>query len=289
MLLSNKLNASLRRLSNFALRVQHEAILNRGAPTSYEGDIAAQLMRASKAVLAEAVDPGSGLIDYASLKQSDTYQDFRDLALSLKHFPVDKLGEGPAYLAFWINIYNALIIDAIIQYEIRGSMMRKPGVFLEAAYMIDGSRFSADDIEHGILRRNRPNPVLPIRPFTSNDPRARYMVKQFDPRIHFALVCGARSCPPIAYYSPERLAIQLDQAAGGFINGDSVKWDSQGNTLWLSKIFAWYLDDFGGKQGTLDFIKGHTRDEEIRALPAAADLNLRYLPYDWSINQSVGT
>jgi hypothetical protein len=48
--------------------VGRDTILNTGNPTSVEGDIAAQLMQASKAILAEAVDPIRGLVDYSSLK-----------------------------------------------------------------------------------------------------------------------------------------------------------------------------------------------------------------------------
>jgi hypothetical protein len=284
LLLVEKLNSIGRRVSDFALGVGRDTILNTGNPTSVEGDIAAQLMQASKAILAEAVDPIRGLVDYSSLKQTSTYQHFCELTFALKNLRIEDLGAGPAYTAFWINIYNALIIDAIIQYDLHGSMMRRPGIFLQAAYKIQGMRFSADDIEHGILRQNRPNPVLPIKPFSSNDPRAIYMVEQFDPRIHFALVCGARSCPPIAYYSAERLDAQLNQAATAFINGGTVRWEPSRHTLWLSKIFDWYEDDFGGKEGVLELLKRFSLKDEIRDLPPPSELRLRYTPYDWSIN-----
>jgi hypothetical protein len=285
MFIADRLNSTAQRLSDFALRVQRDTILNTGNPTRVEGDIAAQLMQASRAILAEAIDPSNGLVDYASLKQRSTYHHFRELTSGLIILRIDDLGEGPAYKAFWINIYNALIIDAIIQYDLHGSMMRRPGISRQAAYHIQGMRFSADDIEHGILRQNRPNPVLPFKPFSSDDPRANCMVEQFDPRIHFALVCGTKSCPPISYYSPERLDTQLDQAASSFINGGAVRWEPSRQTLWLSKIFDWYEEDFGGKDGVLDFLRRYGYKDEIRDLPPSSKFRLRYTPYDWSINK----
>lgn len=284
MLIADKLNSTGQRLSDFALGVDRNTILNTGNPTNVEGDIAAQLMQASKAILAESIDPIRGLVDYSTLKQSSNYLQFCELTLALKDLRIDDLGGGPAHTAFWINIYNAMIIDAIIQYDLHGSMIRRPGIFRQAAYNIQGMRFSADDIEHGILRQNRPNPILPIKPFTSTDPRSSYMVEQFDARIHFALVCGAKSCPPIAYYSAERLDAQLNQAATAFINGSTVRWEPSRQTLWISKIFDWYENDFDGKEGVLALLKRYSRGDEIRDLPPPGELRLRYIPYDWSIN-----
>lgn len=284
MTLSSSLNSTAQRTVDFFLHVNSNEILNDGISTEVEGDLAAQLMQASKTFVAEGVDPDTGQVDYATLKKGRAYDEFRFLARGLGNYRLECLGEGAAYSAFWINIYNAVIIDAIIQYEIQKSMMKKPGVFRQAAYSINGMRFSADDIEHGILRQNRPNPILPVRPFTSSDLRLRYIVKTFDPRIHFALVCGARSCPPIAYYGADRLDAQLNQAAGAFINGGGVRWDPERGTLWLSKILDWYEQDFGGKQAMLDLIQKHSQSEDIHNLPPLNELKLRYFPYDWRIN-----
>ncbi len=288
MILTDGLRAAALRIADFALGIQPDETLNPGPAASHDGDIGAQIMRASKTLLAHGIDPHSGLVDYPLLRQSSAYTHFRALTSALSNFRIKALNSGPEITAFWINIYNALIIDAIIHYGLQGSLMLKPGIFRLAAYTIDGMRFSADDIEHGILRQNRPNPVLPLRPFASVDPRLSYMVELFDARIHFALVCGARSCPPIAHYSADRLDDQLDLATGAFINGGGVHWDAKRQTIWLSKIFNWYEDDFGGREGVLNLIAAHTRNAEILHLFTHKDINVRYAPYDWSVNQRVG-
>ena len=115
------------------------------------------------------------------------------------------------------------------------------------------------------------------------------MVGDFDPRIHFAHVCGALSCPPIAFYSADRLDQQLNQAARSFINGGGVRWESLGDTLWLSKIFDWYEGDFGGRQGVIELLRQHSRDEAVRNLQPTDRLRVRYHPYDWSVNKVLGS
>ena len=52
--------------------------------------------------------------------------------------------------------------------------------------------FSLDDMEHGILRCNKPHPSTGLCCFKESDPRLKYTMKVLDPRIHFALVCGAK-------------------------------------------------------------------------------------------------
>jgi hypothetical protein len=285
---SDRLRKTAQRLSDIALGVQSEFILNSGSTTRVNGNLAAQMMQASKAMIADGIDPESGYLDYNALKFRSSYQHFKELTSALINLRLDSLGKGSAYLAFWINIYNVMIVDAIIHYRLQSSMMRRPGIFRQAAYEINGLRFSVDDIEHGILRRNQPNPVLPIRPFLPADPRRGWMVNEIDARVHFALVCGAKSCPPIAYYDETILDKQLDQAAGSFINGGGVRWDPPKKTLWLSKIFQWYRGDFGGQAGVISIIGKYTRSDEIKQVLDSRSYKIRHLSYNWSINHIQG-
>jgi hypothetical protein len=150
--------------------------------------------------------------------------------------------------------------------------------------MVGGMRFSADDIEHGILRGNRRNPMLPFPPFGSEDPRLKMTITSPDPRVHFALVCGARSCPPIAFYEGSRLDEQLESACISFINAGGVEFDAQHRILRLSKILQWYQGDFGGRLGVLECVAKCTRDEGLRSALESERVRVRYMPYDWSLN-----
>ena len=61
--------------------------------------------------------------------------------------------------------------------------------------------FSLNDIENGVLRSNR-KPIGSFRkPFSKSDPRLSIALESPESRVHFALVCGAKSCPPIKTYS----------------------------------------------------------------------------------------
>ena len=287
MTLSNALIRGGNRALDFFLRVNPEEILNAGAPTEESEHPAAAMMKASKLLLADAVNPDTGLVDYRGLRESDAYARFRGIARQLSTYETSDLGHGPALIAFWINLYNALIIDAVVHFGIQGSIMNRPGIFRQAAYNVGGMRFSADEIEHGILRRNRPNPVVHLRTFTKDDPRLSLMVDHLDPRIHFSLVCGARSCPPIAFYDHEHLDRQLDQAAAAFINGGGVDYSAETNTLRLSKIFQWYLADFGGLPAAFKLIQRHVIDQEVRNALESGEFRVRYMQYDWNVNSSV--
>lgn len=150
------------RALDFFLRIDPREILNAGTPSEKSSDPARAMMKASKSLLADAVNPDTGLVDYHSLRESDTYAQFRGITRQLSACKPSDLGRGPALLAFWINLYNALIIDAVVRFGIKGSIMSRPGIFRQAAYNVGGMRFSADEIEHGILRRNRPKTPLCI-------------------------------------------------------------------------------------------------------------------------------
>jgi hypothetical protein len=266
------------------LSVNDDTVLNTGEASLSSANPAQALFQAAKTLKAEAIDPETGRIDYMNLAKGEAYRDFREVAQSLANCNLEDLGDKNTQTAFWINLYNALILDAVVQYQIKDSISRNFSLFRRAAYRIGGMRFSADDIEHGILRGNRRNPYIPLPLFASDDPRLAFSIDPPDPRIHFALVCGARSCPPIAFYDGEKINAQLDLAAAGFINGGGADYDPINKTLWLSKIFSWYQVDFGGRQGVLKTIRKYSRDEGAQEALERVPVRIRYQPYDWSVN-----
>ncbi len=122
----------------------------------------------------------------------------------------------------------------------------------------------------------------PLRQFAPGDPRLRWLLP-LDPRVHFALVCASRSCPPVALYTASALESQLDLAASAFISGGGVRADPRTQTVSLSKIFRWYQADFGGRAGVRAFVARYA-DEQTRALLLDPRVRVRYLPYDWTLN-----
>lgn len=151
---------------------------------------------------------------------------------------------------FWINIYNAYY--QLLAGRINTQTKR---IFSKKQINIAQISFSLDAIEHGILRKYRwkksfgylPNPFasLLIR---------KLAVKEIDYRIHFALNCGAKSCPPVAFYAFDKLDKQLDDAMFSFIESETTI-DIKTKIIYTSKLLYWYGGDFGGLKGIKNTLK----------------------------------
>lgn len=279
----------LHRLVDALLRVDRGHVLNREFDgEAVQVEVAAELRTIGDQLKMEAFDMERGLVDYRGLKDSPTYSGYRMVSGGLKHFDPAALRSREEKLAFWINLYNSLIIDAVISFGIEKTVWEAGwGFFRKAAYDIGGLRYSADDIEHGILRGNRPHPLLRLPQFAMNDPRSRHAIVPMDPRIHFALVCASRSCPLITVYHASELEEELETAATTFINGGGVTVEPKLAQVSLSRIFAWYQRDFGERSGVLDFILAYLREgpEKEFLRQNIAKVRLRYQEYDWSLNE----
>ena len=129
------------------------------------------------------------------------------------------------------------------------SLQRHGKLFSERIIQVAQAQFSLDDIEHGILRRYRwkwswgylsnPFATLLIR---------NLAIQQIDFRIHFALNCGAKSCPPIAFYTVKKLDEQLDEAMYSFVVSETTI-DRNNKIIKTSKLLYWYRGDFKGTNG----------------------------------------
>ena len=269
------------------LRVDGSAALNLGRTAAPGGPgLAAELLSALQMMQAEAFDPETGAINYHSLADSEAYARYRGCTAGLVDFDPASLSSREEQVSFWINLYNALIIDAVIAFGLQRAVREDLGFFRRAAYVIGGLRHSADDIEHGILRGNRRHfyPVIIFPQFAPDDPRLRYAIRPLDPRIHCALVCASRSCPPIAAYDPSKLETQLDMAARAFVNGGGVATGAGHDDVRLSPIFGWYRRDFGGKAGMREFVLRFLDEGEARQALTEGRCRIRYQQYDWSLN-----
>ena len=169
-------------------------------------------------------------------------------------------------LAFYINLYNATVIHGVAErikqeYSVADddfALFKEPLVRLK-----DGS-ISLNDLEHKVIRP---------------------MFK--DPRVHVALVCGARSCPPLIprAYDARDLDAVLENNMRRFINDPKRnRFDTTGKTLLLSKIFDWYADDFGGTAGVRKFVLDYA-PEGIKAKLGDGKFKPAHLRYDWSLNR----
>lgn len=195
----------------------------------------------------------SGIVDYESIIRNDLDVLNRFLDQISRTDP-QRLSTDEQ-LAFWINAYNAFTIKLIIDHwPLRSIMEIYDGEPWDKKWIgIDDKTYSLDDIEHDIIR------------------------DQFgDPRIHFAVNCAAKSCPPLLNkpYTGATLDKQLEDQTRKFINDSRSNQISQ-NQLILSKIFEWYAEDFADLKGFLN------KYSESDINP---DASVRYNTYDWTIN-----
>jgi hypothetical protein len=252
------------------------------------GDPAAGLNALLHEVLSSGMADHGENVDYAALRASSLYDYFRHCTGKLCTFNPSTLPDWNAQLAFWLNLYNTLVVDAVIALGVQRSIMEQRAgmAFLrQAAYIVGGQRMSCDDIEHGILRANRGHPLFPGKQFSSADPRLKWVIEPFDPRIHFALNCASRSCPPFRAYSAEGLDSQLELATRSYLETE-MQILPEKNALHLSSIFQWFATDFGGRQGITDLVLSHLSNTPERAwlIEQRGRVSLRYKPFDWSLN-----
>ncbi|MFN2365935.1 MAG: glycoside hydrolase family 15 protein, partial [Desulfurivibrionaceae bacterium] len=227
-------------------------------------------------------------VAYEQMKHAELYQRFLRLTYNLKNFDPAALPNRAARTAFWINLYNVIVIHGVIELNIRDSVKEVRSFFTRIAYAIGGHEFTANDIEHGILRGNRKPPNSLFRVFGDADPRRQFSIEEVDPRIHFALVCASRSCPPIEVYTPDNLDNELEIAGHTFVNGGGVKVDVDRKRVRLSRIFTWYEKDFGEDiQARLKFAGAFLYDQRTKDLLInhGKECRVAYQDYNWSLNR----
>ena len=249
-------------------------------------DIALTLAMAD--LKARFIDIERGIVRYKDIRGSEAFERYKALASGLQSFDLKKLEAREQRLSFWVNVYNTAVIHGVIELGLQKSVKEFPGFFDRVAYEIGGRPFSLNDIEHGILRGNRRHPYGFLKPFRKGDPRLEFSIVPIDSRVHFALVCGARSCPPIGFYEADQIDFQLQLAAASFINSPQVKISPREGTAYLSMIFKWYKTDFGGSDESLvNTLLQFLDDGEAKTFLAQNRdrIRIRYLPYDWNLNE----
>lgn len=218
-------------------------------------------------LLRQYVD-NQGRVNYSTWK-AENYQTLIQWLSDIEKLDLRSYTNSDEQLALWINLYNAYAIASVLErYPITSIQPKILGIPNWLAFLWffirplpPGKRYSLNQIEHKILRR-------------------------FDePRMHFALVCASIGCPLLrnSAYFPESVRTQLQSDASCFINNpDKVRYDSQTGTLYCSKIFKWYKQDFLKVAPSIpDYIRSYLKTD----VAIAFNTPITYLYYDWSLNQ----
>lgn len=177
---------------------------------------------------------------------------------------------------FWINIYNGhiqlILKDNPDLYKDRGAFFKKKQI------TIAGELLSFDDIEHGIIRSStiKLSWGLLKNPFVGSYERT-FRTNETDPRIHFALNCGAKSCPLVAVYHVENYEDKIDAVAKQFLL-KAIIYKEEAKQVKVTPLFSWFRGDFGGKKGIIQFLKDNS------LIPDESNPELVFLDYDWTLS-----
>ncbi|WP_216902756.1 DUF547 domain-containing protein [Synechococcus sp. CCY 9618] len=209
-----------------------------------------------------------GRVDYAAWQGQDA-RELDGWLAAQRPFDPDP-GDGPEAMAFWINLYNALVIRQVLDRfplaSIRPTWAGIPNwpaflrFFSRPAIVLQDRPLSLDRIEHGILR-----------------PRFG------DPRIHCALVCAAIGCPLLRpeAYRPQQLEIQLQEDAGRFLrHPQKLRFDPATGLLHCSRVLQWYRRDVLAVAPSIGaWVSRYRPDLDLPPRP-----RIVWLPYDWALN-----
>ena len=242
------------------------ALLAPAAPAAAQDDPHA----AFDAFLAEYVAErdGMALLRYGAVTDEDAaaLQSYID---TLEAMTPSSLGRDEQ-LAYYFNLYNAAIIDVVLDNypissikEVGGGVFNR-GPWKDEVVTVEGERLSFDDIEHGIVR-------------------ARFD----EPRVHYAFNCASIGCPDIkgSAWRAGTLDADLDEAARAYVASDrGVRVDGRGRVT-ASSIYKWFQEDFGGsEEGVLEHVSAYATGKKQAALDEAD--GVRRYDYDWSLNEA---
>jgi hypothetical protein len=232
----------------------------------------------------------AGMVNYKKLKSEP--QKLRAFVTELQNLDrkdFDKWS-GNEKIAFWLNAYNALTLKAIIDnYPIKSSFFKSriypknsirqiAGVWDKIKFKVMGQNLTLGHIEHKILR-----------------------VKFDEPKIHVAMVCAAMGCPPLRNepFIGDKLQEQLDDQTRRFLaNPAKFKIERTHDRTYLSPIFKWFAVDFIKKYSPKKNIGRHNKEESAvlnfiasyldkaqKDYVLAGKFKIKYLKYDWSLNE----
>lgn len=165
-----------------------------------------------------------------------------------------------AALAFYLNAYNALVLKQVLAMGAARKVVDVPGFFDKKTHVVAGRTLTLNALENELIR-----------------PRFK------EPRIHFALVCAARSCPPLQRRAFRARTVRrtLQRLAKAFVRSRHGL-RKKGDAFEVSKLFEWYRKDFEDQAGSLAEYLARLAPAHADALRAGAALT--FGEYDWRLN-----
>jgi hypothetical protein len=219
-------------------------------------------------ILRTHYDAARGM-DYAALKARDAAA-LEGLRRQLGSVDPEALTPKQR-LAYWINVYNVNVVATIVESypvasirDLSTDPIVRLNVFRKERVPAAGRLLSLDEVENVRLRE-----------------------AFHDPRVHFAINCAAKSCPPLRReaYIGERVDAQLDEQTRRFLERTRLARRGEALVVHVSKILDWFADDFetwGG--GRIAFLRKYLPPRSAALLARPGRVVLAFDDYDWSLN-----
>lgn len=199
----------------------------------------------------------NGLVNYKGIKAEPTELD--GLVAAIASQSTGGMDRNTSK-AFYLNAYNILVIKNVVDHYPIAKPTDVPGFFDQITFKVAGAATTLSDLENKKIRG---------------------VYK--DPRVHFALVCAAKSCPPIANFafSGANVEDKLNVLTKAALNSPNfIKVDNPARKAHLSQIMDWYKDDFiAHSKGVVLYIN------KYRTNPIPDNFTIDYYPYNWDLNE----
>ena len=187
-----------------------------------------------------------------------------------------ELRDADVAKAFWINLYNAtvqlLLTEDPSRFDDRDAFFKKDWI------SVAGESLSLDMIEHGIIRSSKNKYTLGYtQKLFVGSFEEKFRLEEVDYRVHFALNCGAKSCPPVAIYDGSAINMQLDASSKQYLTNE-LKFNSPKNEILVPKLCQWFYGDFGGEEGIRAMLHKYGFEKAARK-----SNEIGYLEYDWTL------
>ncbi|KAL3379436.1 hypothetical protein AABB24_000236 [Solanum stoloniferum] len=227
-------------------------------------------------------------LDYIGISNSEEFRRYTNLVQDLHRVNLLNLSADEK-LAFFLNLYNAMAIHAVIRIGHPGGMIDRRAFFSEFQYIVGGYSYSLSGLKDGILRSNRRAPFTLMRPFPSGDRRLEMAFQKVNPLIHFGLCNATRSSPAVRFFTPQNVESELRYAAREYFQrDDAMQVDLAKRTVYLNRMIKWYNTDFGQEKEILKWITGYLDATKAGLLTHVmgdgGPVNVVYSSFDWSPN-----
>ena len=257
-----------------------------GAEARHPAELSAVLLERLLALCLRSGYLGTVLDEgMAAAAKTQEFMEFHLATAELEAVDLARLQSDGERLAFWLNVYNMLVLHATLL-NLRTRVMTKiaysspkdyAALLHEARYVVAHTPYSLGDIMLGVLRMGLAPPdfgaAVAAPKWPADDPRRACLVEERDHRVPFALSQCTTSSPRIFVYRPDKIHLTLDRAVAAFFARSTFQ--PSPKQIYLPRYVQWWAKDFAKKKEHVDTLG------QMVQLPALGDMDIKYNEYDW--------